>query len=617
MSKDTIKKACAVLRVSSAAQGEQADKTSIPDQLERAQQWCADEGWELVSVFDETAEKGWQSGAVEMNDRPYIQQMLDAARAGEFDVVLFRDNTRLGRDKLEAQGLANDLRRAGVPLVGFTYDRRVLNVVDSMDGMLFDMGQTQAQMDYTQIKRNLMGGRFRNAKRGLHSIGPVHLGYRRITEGPDKGKLEIVEEEADVIRAGFHFIAGGMSADAAAKQLNDRGYPYFSKQGGKKWLGSHIRWWLQQPALMGAGFIRNMSPGPGMPKEEIVVPAPAILTEKEWADAQRAYGKTQRSYFGNGRAAKRDEWKFYALSANGKKDASYAFHVHPDGEEVPLYQHTRKERSGKVFRRYICQHRLRDERLRGGNPLCDGFSHGYIKGGGTQVTINAAPLEAQVLLTLLEAASDPEVMKEMVEETDRRATQAQSLKVTVDEANQKLKDIETDREQVIMVARVAKKPEQWLVDELQKLDVAEAKARQVLLRASKAQEAVDQIEEAHETIVAVFHADRDANGYVTVKLPGGKKGKVFLPDTDTPEGLRQMAEAVLSGKMHDLPVQVRYALRWLVETLEAKVLIHETTQDEAPVITVELVAVQQSKHVHKTAPLHRKPTIALPVRWAA
>ena len=143
---DTIKRASAVLRVSSAGQTRE-EKSSIPAQLTGAQAWCDAEDWELVKVYDETADKGFQSGAVDNNDRPTSKPCCK--RQGRlFDVVIFKDNTRLGRDKLEAQGMANDLRKAGVPLVGFeAQSRRVLDVTDDMDGMMFDFGQAQSQMD--------------------------------------------------------------------------------------------------------------------------------------------------------------------------------------------------------------------------------------------------------------------------------------------------------------------------------------------------------------------------------------------------------------------------------------------------------------------------------------
>jgi DNA invertase Pin-like site-specific DNA recombinase len=115
-----ITRAAAVLRVSSAGQTDD-DKDSIGNQRRLAETMADRHGWELVAEYDETAEKGFQSGRAKMNDRPYIQKMLAEAKAGAFDVVIFRDPSRLGRHDGEALSLGYDLRDEGV-LVAFSAD---------------------------------------------------------------------------------------------------------------------------------------------------------------------------------------------------------------------------------------------------------------------------------------------------------------------------------------------------------------------------------------------------------------------------------------------------------------------------------------------------------------
>lgn len=120
MTKPTIQRAGAVLRVSSATQAD-PEKDSLDNQRRLAAEMAGRHGWELVAEYDETADKGFQSGRDAMNDRPYIQKMLAEAKAGAFDVVIFRDPSRLGRHDGEALSLGYDLRDEGV-LVAFSAD---------------------------------------------------------------------------------------------------------------------------------------------------------------------------------------------------------------------------------------------------------------------------------------------------------------------------------------------------------------------------------------------------------------------------------------------------------------------------------------------------------------
>lgn len=108
---------------------------------------------------------------------------------------------------------------------------------------------------------------------------------------------------------------------------------------------SHIHWWLKQGAYIGEGFLRNMKPGPDQEPVEVVVPAPAIITKEVWMPHRRPTGEPGRASM-TGHAPSVKNWKFYALSANGKKDACRIFHLHSDSEEVPVYNQTRRSAVG-------------------------------------------------------------------------------------------------------------------------------------------------------------------------------------------------------------------------------------------------------------------------------
>ena len=610
---EDIKRIALVLRISSALQGGEL-KTSIADQLAQGTAWAEREGWEVVATFDETAEKGYQSGRDPMNDRPHIMEMLSQAQAGEFDLVVFRDSSKLGRHDGEAITLGYELRDVGV-FIGFSDGNLIADIYNKNDRLLFMVGAWAADVDWEQIQKNLKGGRYRKAMLGMHPSGPIHMGYGTYKDGPRKGQYYVIEEDAEVVRFAFTALAAGNSTEQVATMMRDRGFRYPAAKGGESgWQGSHIRAWMKQPALMGAGFQKHISPGPKEPKKPVLVAAPALFSKELWEEAHRANKSHLKDFYSTKRTPM-DKRKPYALSAKGKKGLSLVHHIHADGTEVPLWGQTVEGR-----RRYKCAESIVNREKKTKNHTCPGFSVGLIKPNSAvpvkQTTLGAAQLESRLLLTLIDAYQTPETLAKLVGEADKRAVHAESLGVTVEQAERKLVEIEKDRDQVGILFRVQGKDEDWLVAEMGKLDAEVAKANGILARASEERQAATVITEAHDAITAVFTADRDADGMVKVNLPNGRTGQFFAPDLDTNEGLRQMAEAVLAGKEKDLPVKVRQTIAWLMTALNAKVFIEGTTEGTEPEISLRLWTFSGTGTgagtVSSSNPLHRTSMTVLP-----
>jgi DNA invertase Pin-like site-specific DNA recombinase len=80
-------------------------------------------GWTLVAKYTDDA-----SGAT--TERPGLQQVLRAARAGRFDVLLVYRVDRFSRRLSDLLGLLNELEEAGVALpYGFHVDRETHTLV--------------------------------------------------------------------------------------------------------------------------------------------------------------------------------------------------------------------------------------------------------------------------------------------------------------------------------------------------------------------------------------------------------------------------------------------------------------------------------------------------------
>ena len=102
------------------------------------------------------------------------------------------------------------------------------------------------------------------------------------------------------------------------------------------------------------------------------------------------------------------------------------------------------------------------------------------------------------------------------------------------------------------------------------------------------------------THTAVFTADRDTDGNVRVKERGVEIGQIFLPNTSTNEGWRQIAQGLLDGKIKDLPLQVSQTIKWLMTALDAKLFIEGTTEGSEPEVNLRLW-VSSSNQLHLTS----------------
>ena len=77
------------------------DGESLSTQRLQIQDYCASRSWELVKVYEDAGISGTK------DDRPALQALLSAVKAGEIDAVVVRDLSRFGRS---ARDLLNNIQ---------------------------------------------------------------------------------------------------------------------------------------------------------------------------------------------------------------------------------------------------------------------------------------------------------------------------------------------------------------------------------------------------------------------------------------------------------------------------------------------------------------------------
>jgi site-specific DNA recombinase len=226
------------------------NESSIADQFRNCKKYANQQKWEIALRFEDHAISGTTA------QRAEYQKMLAAAQAGEIDVILVDDTSRLSRDMGEMATTAKRLDFWGVRLIG------VSDGTDSTDlnfrmqiGLKGILSEQQLEFIRRQTHRGLEG----QAIKGLNTGGKTY-GYRNVpiedTSRTDEYgrpaisgvRKEIDPDQADVVKTIFAYAAEGRSSRWIASELNKRGIP---SPRGTTWAGTAIRPLIRNETYIG------------------------------------------------------------------------------------------------------------------------------------------------------------------------------------------------------------------------------------------------------------------------------------------------------------------------------------------------------------------------------
>ncbi|WP_424511193.1 recombinase family protein [Rhodovulum steppense] len=221
---------------------------SIDDQLYECRVRARREGWEVIDEYVDRA----MSSAV--NDRPGYVRLLEDIEKGKFEIVLSESMDRISRDNLDIAYLWKLVEHHGVEI--HTLDQGKMDFIRVAFAGIVGTMFLKALAEKT---RRGQAGKVRDGE----NPGGVAYGYR-VPVGPDglriPGALEIVPEEAAIVRRILTEYAQGKSPLKIAAQLNEEGIP--APRPRKKQPVGHWR----QNTLNG-----NVSRGTGILNNELYV----------------------------------------------------------------------------------------------------------------------------------------------------------------------------------------------------------------------------------------------------------------------------------------------------------------------------------------------------------
>jgi DNA invertase Pin-like site-specific DNA recombinase len=217
--------------------------TGNEDQDIENRRLCERYGWTVVGSF---SDPGRGASRHSKTDRPQFRAMLERVAAGECDVVVAWEASRLQRDLEVYVGLRKLCERHHVLLC---YNGTLYDMSKSSDRFITTMGAAQAEFEADAIRDRILRTTRLNAERG-RPHGRTPYGYRRVYDERTGDLLEqvVYGPEAVVVREVTARVAAGQSLYSIAKDLNRRGLP---SPGGAEWTLMAVRTLVLRPTNIG------------------------------------------------------------------------------------------------------------------------------------------------------------------------------------------------------------------------------------------------------------------------------------------------------------------------------------------------------------------------------
>lgn len=204
-------------RVSTEEQAEEG--FSIEGQIDTVRKYASARGHVVV---EEYTDRGVSGKSIE--GRYALQRLLEDAKEKKFDVVYVWKISRLARKNVDLLSIVEQLSKSNVKIFSISEN---FDTETTMGKFSLQMMGAVAEFERNTIVENVKLGMRQRARKGQWNGGIV-LGYRSTSTMVDPTSpeisLEIVPEEAVVVRKIFELFANGKGLKAIANQINKEGY---------------------------------------------------------------------------------------------------------------------------------------------------------------------------------------------------------------------------------------------------------------------------------------------------------------------------------------------------------------------------------------------------------
>lgn len=244
--------------------------------------------WEYAGVYADAGISGTNTL------RPQFQELLAQARKGDIDLILTKSISRFSRNTLDLLSIARELKDLGVEI---RFEKEGISTMSGDGELMLTLLASFAQAESEQLSANVKWRVTKQFEQGLAN-GFRLYGY---TNSPDATDVEIIEEEAEVVRRVFAMYLEEISCERMAQIFEKEGIQ--SRKGEP--LGAEVlRSWLDNETYTGTLVLgRHYSDVLGehsklnkgeMPMYRVENAIPAIISPELFARVQAEKQRRRR-----------------------------------------------------------------------------------------------------------------------------------------------------------------------------------------------------------------------------------------------------------------------------------------------------------------------------------
>lgn len=190
---------------------------------------------ELVDIYADEGLTGTKTA-----NRDDFNRLVSDCKKGKIDRVLTKSISRFARNTADALMYARILRSCGVSIL---FEKENIDTAYMSSELLLAISGAQAQEESISISKNMRWSAEKRMKNGTYVISTPPYGYKQLN-----GELEIVEEEAEIVRLIYKSFLSGMGKKEIAAMLERQNVP---KHCDAEWKISTVDYILRNERYIG------------------------------------------------------------------------------------------------------------------------------------------------------------------------------------------------------------------------------------------------------------------------------------------------------------------------------------------------------------------------------
>lgn len=198
--------------------------------------------WIFADIY---ADQGITGTSVEKRDD--FLRMMEDCRSGRIDRILVKSTSRFARNTKESLEAVRELKSLGVSVY---FEEQNIDTAQATGEALTAVFSALAQKESEAISERMRHSYQMRMQRGVFSTRCAPYGYRLVDN-----QLEVIEDEAVVIRQIFDRYLSGISMEDIAKEITARGIP--TKQNTPFWQVRSIQYILRNEKYIGNSLVQK------------------------------------------------------------------------------------------------------------------------------------------------------------------------------------------------------------------------------------------------------------------------------------------------------------------------------------------------------------------------